>query len=95
MLFRVAVANQVAKQEGGDLKLEIEVANQVFSVYGFSFFDLTKCSPRASKTKSSCAKAVNFMLQNPLLVKELLKISLLLMRVLLSKFIVLEWNELK
>lgn len=69
--IRVAVSNQVAKQDGEDLKLEIEVANQVFSNYGFSFFDLTKCSPHANKTKISCAKAVNFMIQNPLLIEEL------------------------
>ena len=69
--IRVAVANQVARLDGEDLKLEIEAANQAFSLYNFSFFDLTKCSPRAKKTKSSCAKAVNFMLQNPLLIEEL------------------------
>lgn len=69
--IRVAVSNQVAIQESDDLKLEIETANQAFSKYGFSFFDLTNCSPRANKTKISCAKAVNFMIENPLLIEEL------------------------
>ncbi len=69
--IRLAVSNQVSKQESSDLKLEIETANQAFSNYGFSFFDLTNCSPHAKKTKSSCAKAVNYMMDNPLLIKEL------------------------
>ena len=69
--IRLAVSNQVSKQERTDLKLEIETANQAFSNYGFSFFDLTNCSPHAKKTKSSCAKAVNYMMDNPLLIEEL------------------------
>jgi RNA polymerase sigma factor len=69
--IRIAVADKVSRQEGNDIKLEIEAANQIFSKYGFTFFDLTKCSPRAGKTKSSCAKAVNFILENPILMKEL------------------------
>ncbi|NLL72677.1 MAG: RNA polymerase subunit sigma [Clostridiales bacterium] len=69
--IRLAVSNQVSKQESSDLKLEIETANQAFSNYGFSFFDLTNCSPHAKKTKSSCAKAVNYMMDNPLLIEEL------------------------
>jgi RNA polymerase sigma factor len=69
--IRIAVADKVSYQEENDLKLEIEAANQVFSEYGFTFFDLTKCSPRAVKTKSSCAKAVNYMLENSILKNEL------------------------
>lgn len=68
---RIAVADKVSYQEENDLKLEIEAANQILSEYGFSFYDLTKCSPRATKTKSSCAKAVNYILDNPILMKEL------------------------
>lgn len=69
--IRIAVADKVSRQEGNDIKLEIEAANQAFSEYDFSFFDLTKCSPHAAKTKSSCAKAVNYILENPILMKEL------------------------
>ena len=32
------------------------------SEYGFSFFDLAEASPKASKTKHCCARAVNWML---------------------------------
>jgi RNA polymerase sigma factor len=69
--IRMAVAEQVSKQDHGDLKLEITEANKVFSNYGFSFFELSECSPHAAKTKKACAKAVNYMLQNPLLINDL------------------------
>jgi RNA polymerase sigma factor len=61
--IRMAVAEQVSKQDNGDLKLEIEAANHAFSAYNFSFFDLADCSPHAAKTKKACAKAVNFILK--------------------------------
>lgn len=68
---RIAVAEKVSKQDHSDLKYEIEAANTRFSEYGFSFYDLSECSPHASKTKKACAKAVNYMLYNDLLLKEL------------------------
>lgn len=37
---------------------EIEAMQQVLVAYGFSFFDLVKCSPKAGKTKAACAEAV-------------------------------------
>lgn len=69
--IRISVADKVATQESDDLKLEIEAANQTFLEYGFTFFDLTDCSPHAKKTKTCCAKAVGYMLENPMLVNEL------------------------
>jgi len=69
--IRMAVAEQVSKQDRGDLKLEIEDANLRFSEYGFSFFELSECSPHAAKTKKACATAVNYMLQNPVLISDL------------------------
>lgn len=69
--IRLAVAEQVSKKDTGDLKLEIETVNKSFSDYGFTFFELSECSPHAGKTKKSCAKAINYMLQNPMLITEL------------------------
>lgn len=69
--IRMAVAEQVSKQDRGDLKLEIEAANVTFSEYSFSFFELTECSPHAGKTKRACAKAVNYILHNPILISDL------------------------
>jgi len=65
------IAEPDTKMDNSDLKLEIEEANKVFSAYGFSFFDLSECSPRANKTKKACAKAVSYILDNPVLIREL------------------------
>ena len=80
--LRIAVAEQVSRQEQGDLKQEIAAANGVFALYGFSFFDLTSCSPQAGKTKTACAKAVNYMLHNPMLIAELQHTKLLPMKII-------------
>lgn len=75
--MKIAVAKTLVHRPDDSLKLEIEAANQEFSAYGFSFFDLTDCSPKAAKTKLACAKAVVFLLQNPLLMKEMEKSKML------------------
>ena len=43
---------------------EIEAVQQLLSQYGFSFFDLTECSPRADKTKTACAELVKRLITN-------------------------------
>ncbi|WP_346940007.1 hypothetical protein [uncultured Clostridium sp.] len=67
----LAVAEKVCQKDNYTLKFEIEAANEVFSHYGFSFLDLSTCSPKAKKTKLSCAKVVIYLLSNPLLINEL------------------------
>jgi RNA polymerase sigma factor len=54
-----------------NLKLEIEAITQVLNSYRFSFMDLVDCSPKASKTRIACAKAVSYILKNPLLMNEM------------------------
>ena len=51
-------------QEASDRSLrdEILAANELLSVYGFRFFDLTECSPQQDKTRKECAVAIRFML---------------------------------
>ncbi len=66
-----AVSKKLIGHDPEDLRLEIESAGQIFSGYGFSFFDLASCSPKALKTKTACAKAVADLLKNPLLLYEL------------------------
>jgi RNA polymerase sigma factor len=44
------------------VKDEIEALSQILSGYGFSFFDLTECSPRSEKTKAGCAAVVQTLL---------------------------------
>lgn len=69
--LQAAVAKKLAVEEPNDLRLEIEAANQAFSAYGFSFFDLAACSPKAQKTRKACAKAVACLLKQPLLYADL------------------------
>ena len=40
----------------------------MLSLYGFSFFDLAECSPKAEKTRRSCAIAVLSLIGNPELI---------------------------
>lgn len=46
------------KKEKNDIREEINEVQQIFSLYGFSFYDLTSCSPKAEKTKNACAETV-------------------------------------
>jgi len=69
--LHLAVAEQVSQESNSTIRLEIEAANDAFSHYGFSFYELTNCSPQAKKTKLSCAKAVAFLFHNPLLITEI------------------------
>ncbi len=53
------------------LKDEIEELQQILRGYGFSFFDLADCSPKSNKTKVGCAKAVQVLLHDPSLIKQM------------------------
>lgn len=70
-LLQSEIAKKISKEEDNSLKMEIYLINQIFSEYGFSFMDLAECSPKAEKTKKSCAKAVAFMVRNPILISEM------------------------
>ena len=56
---------------------EIDMAPEAFSgsadpaPYGFSFWDLADCSPKAGKTRAACAAAIRYMLLNPGLVQKM------------------------
>jgi len=82
LAMKLAVSKQVTKDTSSDIKLEIESINQRFSQYGFTFFELTKCSPKAAKTKKSCANAVNYILQNPILITELQSTKMLPIKII-------------
>lgn len=53
------------------VKLEIEEVTEKLNLYGFSFYDLTKVSPKSEKTKIACAKAVAYILKNSIVYNEL------------------------
>lgn len=69
--LRAEVARKVATVPGSALKEEIEAIGVVFAGYGFSFMSLTECSPKAEKTKKACAQAVRYLIDNPLLLREM------------------------
>ena len=61
----------IVEYNDNNLKLEIEAITQVLKSYNFSFMDLVGCSPKATKTKIACAKAVSYIIKNPLLMNEM------------------------
>lgn len=60
-----AVSKTVSQRGDESLKYEIEAANEVLLQYGFSFFDLVSCSPKAKKTKIACAEIIRYMINHP------------------------------
>lgn len=71
--MKAAVAEKIISLPDDSIKLEIEAANQKFSSYGFLFYDLTDCSPKAEKTKIACARAVVYIIRNPILLHHIRK----------------------
>ncbi len=69
--FQIQISKKTAYEHDHSIKLEIEAANEVLKQYGFSFFDITDCSPKSRKTKASCAKAAACILRTPLLLNEM------------------------
>lgn len=52
-------------------RAEIEEMQGILQLYGFSFFDLADASPKAEKTKQSCAQAVRTLLVTALLLAQM------------------------
>jgi RNA polymerase sigma factor len=69
--IKLSVAEKVSAEDERTLSDEIEAISQTLKLYGFSFFDLTSCSPKAAKTKAACADAVTYILRTPMLLEEL------------------------
>ncbi len=64
---QVSYAVERASVQAADngLAEEITAVNEMLAAYGFSFFDLTACSPRQEKTRRQCADAVRWLLRHP------------------------------
>lgn len=73
--IKLAVTEKVYDLESNDVKnsckYEIETVSKIFASYNFTFYDLSLCSPKSKKTKKACAKVINFILDNPVLINEL------------------------
>lgn len=72
-----AVYSHIEQMPDNSLQLEIQFASQMLSEYGFSFWDLTSCSPKAEKTRTACARAVAYILKNPIVLNEVKNSKLL------------------
>jgi len=60
-----AVARESMREEGGgrSLREEILEAGREFAGIGFSFFDLTACSPKQERTREACAVVIRWILE--------------------------------
>ena len=58
---------------GNEAREEIKEVQKLLHQYGFSFYDLTSCSPKAEKTKKECALAVMALLENDTLFAKMRK----------------------
>ncbi len=61
------IVSKTTKTPDNSLKDEIEAVTKQLLRYGFSFYDLTSCSPKSKKTKECCYHAVNYMVSSPVL----------------------------
>lgn len=66
-LYTPELKRQLIQPNQDALKYEIEAVEHELKKYGFDFFDLTDCSPKAEKTKKACAAAVRFIINEPAL----------------------------
>ena len=60
----LAVARKSRQVGDTSLHDEILAANEMFSSFGFSFYDLTECSPKQEKTRRECINAVKYLLNS-------------------------------
>ena len=58
------VLKRTSVEASNDIKYEILAANDLFSRYGFTFFELARCSPKSTKTRRQCAEVVIHMIQH-------------------------------
>jgi RNA polymerase sigma factor len=52
-------------------RTEIAEMQDILHEYGFSFFDLAECSPKAEKTKKSCSQAIRTMIASAVLMAKM------------------------
>ena len=60
-----------AMQPEPDLSEEIAEASRLLAAYGFSFWDLADCSPKAGKTRTACASAIRHVLRTPGMIQKM------------------------
>lgn len=58
-------------RESDEIKLEIRALEEDLRLYGISFMDLADASPKAQKTRDACRKAINWIIENPLIISQM------------------------
>lgn len=58
-------------RESDEIKLEIRALEEDLRLYGISFMDLADASPKAQKTRVACRKAINWIIENPLIINQM------------------------
>jgi RNA polymerase sigma factor len=58
-------------RESDEIKLEIRALEEDLRLYGISFMDLADASPKAQKTRDACRKAINWIIENPLIINQM------------------------
>jgi len=66
---RIVARNSLQPKQ--DLQEEISEASSTLTCYGFSFWDLVSCCPKAGKTRAACTAAVRHMLHSPDLIQKM------------------------
>lgn len=61
----------IVEYHDDNLKWEIEAITEVLKIYDISFMDLAESSPKARKTKIACKKAISYILNSPIVIKEM------------------------
>lgn len=61
----LSMASTETQPESTPIQDEIAAMQNILNAYGFSFFDLVECSPKAEKTKAACILAIGFLLDKP------------------------------
>ena len=54
-----------------EIKYEILALGEDLKLYGIEFMELADASPKAQKTRDTCRKAINWMLENPMIINQL------------------------
>ena len=58
-------------KETEEIKLEILSLEEDLRLYGISFMDLADASPKAQKTSDACRKAINWIIENPVIISQM------------------------
>ena len=71
MGFQINVMKQASVTNDNPLLDEIVAISEYLDIYGITFTELTECSPKAGKTKDSCASAIRYLKEHPVLINNM------------------------